>query len=523
VRPLAAWRIVVCLGQHGVSAPRRSARISRSPRPSRGFVFWVSTIGALVMAAGVLFAVDPRLGGAATRRLLHLTGHSGFEGASLAGALWAATLANAFLLLLASGMVSTRRLYTDRLLLPLVLSPAPSRLLAANRVVASAFDLMSIGRITLPPLLWLIVTGPGSLELAASGAVFGLAAIGSSALLGFLVALLIRACTEAGALGRLVAPLLALLPAGLVIPLVGVGPSVLNWQSAAASVGVTALLAAATLAAAPHYRAGVFTAGTGADRPLWRPAGFLGRGGLVGATVNRDVSLVASNPVTYFRLLALLLLVVVYPLVETRLGSLGHLLLPGVFGLPLAYALGTWFVSVSEIGVSLGQVDGALSLAVAASPCRAADVRLAGFLSNSALGVPTCVAAGLAVLALSRDSTYGAAGSLGYAAALVVLALGQAALAASLSRNGADRGQEVRVDSTGWIGMLLEQVPLSMDGLRTLGILASHLALTLVIPSQMVRFVGTGPAYALLILFAVFPIVLLAVHRDRRDVVFRPQ
>jgi len=483
----------------------------------------MSTIGALAMAAGVLFAVDPRLGGAATRRLLDLTGHSGFDGVPLAGALWAATLTNAFLLLLASAIVSTRRLYADRLLLPLVLAPASSRLLAASRVVASASDLISIGRITLLPLLWLIVTGPGSLELAASGAVFGLAAIGSSALLGFLAALLTRASTEAGALGRLAAPLLALLPAGLVIPLVRIGPAVLNWQSAAASVGVTALHAAATLAAAPHYRAGMFTAGTGADRPLWRPAGFLGRGGLVGATVNRDVSLVVSNPVTYFRLLALLLLVVVYPLVETRLGSLGHLLLPGVFGLPLAYALGAWFISVSEIGISLGQVDGTLSLAVAASPCRTADVRLAGFLSNSALGVPTCVAAGLTVLALSRDSTYGAVGFLGCAAALIVVVLGQAALAASLSRNGTDRGQEVSVDSTRWIGLLLEQVPLSMDGLRTLGVLASHLALTLVVPGQMVRFVGTGPAYALLILLGVFPIALLAVNPDRRNVVLRPR
>jgi len=513
----------VCLGQQGVGPPSGSARISGPPRPSRGFVFWMSTIATLVMAAGILFAVDPRLGGAATRRLLDLTSHGGFGGAPLAGALWVATLTNTFLLLLASAIVSTRRLYTDRLLLPLVLSPTSSRLLAANRVVASTSDLMSIGRITLLPLLWLIVTGPGSLELAASGAVIGLATIASSALLGFLVALLIRASTEAGPVGRLAAPLLALLPAGLAIPLVRVGPAVLNWQSAAASVGVTALLAAATLLAAPQYRAGVFTAGSGADRPLWRPAGFLGRGGLVAATLNRDVSLVASNPVTYFRLLALLLLVVVYPLVETRLGTLGHLLLPGVFGLPLAYALGAWFVSVSEIEVSLGQVDGALRLAVAASPCRAADARLAGFLSNSALGVPTCVAAGFTVLALSKDSTCDAVGLLGYAAALVAVALGQAALAASLSRSGTNRGQEVCVDSTGWIGMLLEQVPLNMDGLRTLGLLVSHLALTLVIPSQMVRFVGTGPAYALLILCAVFPVALLTVHPGRRNAVLRPR
>lgn len=513
MKPLVR-KLLVCLGPQAISVVgRASRRPSGARKVSRGLVYWASVTMTVVMVAGVLLAVDPRFGGSLAPRLLSLFGHGGFRGAAFADVIWATTLANAFLVLLASATVSAKRMYSDPVLLPVVASPISTRLLVGNRLVAAGLDLASVGRITLWPLVWVVVTGPGSLDLAASGLTLGLVTIASGSVLGFQMALLVRRVTEHRGPIRVLAPLLTLVPAVLVVPLARLGPAAVTWPFAAMSIGLTALLAGATLVLGPVYRAGVYSAGATLERSVRRPTGVVGdRRGPIWATINRDLTLVASNPVTLLRLMALAALVAVYLSLETRLDGIGHLLAPGTFGLPFAYALIVWYLAISEIGVSLGQVDLALSLTVAASPCAGRTTKLAGFLSNAVWGVPTCIAAGLAVLALSRVP-HDAMDTLAYSAGLAAVAAGQAALSAFLSRGGTGCSDEVRVESAGWMGMLLEQVPLSPKGLRTLGLLASHLALTVIILASGMRTLGVSTAYLVSFLLAVLPITLFAFGR----------
>lgn len=511
----AARKLLLCLGPLGISILGRLSRPSAPGRASRTLAHWASICVTAAMAGGVLLGIDPRVGGRLVPRLLSLFGHSGFRGAAFSDVIWATIVTNALLILLAGAAVSARRMYSDPILLTMMASPVPTRLLVGSRLGASALDLLSVGRVTLLPLIWVTVTGPSSFEAATSGLVLGLTSIAAGSLLGFQTALLTRWIAERAGPLRLMAPLLTLAPALLVVPLGFVGPAAISWRFTALSLGFTGVLALITLALGPAYRAGVYSAEPALQRRARRATGVVGdRSGPVCAVINRDLSLLASNPVTWFRLAALVGLVAVYPIVESRLGAAKDLLAPGVLGLPFAYAILAWYLAVSEIGVSLGQVDLALRLTVASAACTRRTMKLGSFLSNAVCGVPPCIAAGLAVLALAA-TPYRFMDALAYSMGLTAVAAGQAALGALLARGARGSSHEVPVEASGWMALLLEQVPLSPEGLRTLGLLASHLVVIVAVLAHATRTLGVVAGCLLSLLVAVLPVVFLAFEQAR--------
>jgi hypothetical protein len=514
-------------------------------------------VSNLLLSGALVVALDPRLGGRATLWLLSAT-PGGAAAPATGGPVWAALILCLLVGLAASTPLASRALFLDRALPALLSSPMSSRRLLWTRVRGT---LLGLGRLAGPfgvALAWLCVSreggaGPGAggaavaaaLTVALAGAV---SALSAATLAGVLVSLTLAAVERRHpALGRLLSLPLALLPLTVATALMlrgWAGPAFLTPAAGLVTAGATGLgLLAAILWLGPVYRrlaSRVPLRDRWAGRRVWTPLWLKGP---VGAVVTRDVGLALTNGLTWARVAICLGLGLLYPLVREAVGAsptLAGVLLPGVFGLPLAYTAFAWLLSLGEMLVGLGQVGQAMSLTWLAGPAGASRLRQGRIASGLLLGAPTALLTGGLVLL----GETGAAGPVGlFAAILLALAFGQAGLASSGSplsdpdRRGSKsaledgvRGAEA-VDagapgqSLGAIGLLLEQVVVSTSSLKSLGRMAGHLVATLTLPRLVLGWLGreNGPggaaamtaATAVLFVIAALPGLIYLLRRCR--------
>jgi len=488
-------------------------------------------VSNLLLSGALVVALEPRLGGRATLWLLSAT-PGGAAAPATGGPVWAAL--NLCLLggLAASAPLASRALFLDRSLPALLSSPMSSRRLLWTRVRETLFGL---GRLAGPfgvVLAWLCVSreggaGPGAgCAAGAAAAAFTVAlagavsALSAATLAGVLVSLTLAAVERRHpALGRLLSLPLALLPLTVATALVlrgWAGPAFLTPAAGLVAAGATGLgLLAAILWLGPVYRrlaSRVPPRDRWAGQRVWAPLWLKGP---VGAVVARDVGLALTNGLTWARVVICIGLGLAYPLVREAVGAsptLAGVLLPGVFGLPLAYTAFAWLLSLGEMLVGLGQVGQAMSLTWLAGPAGASRLRQGRTASALLLGAPAALLTGGLVLL----GETGAAGPPGlFAAILLALAFGQAGLVSGSPLSDPDRrgsksaledgvrGAEA-VDagapgqSVGAIGLLLEQVVLSTTSLKSLGRMAGHLVATLTLPRLVLGWLGreNGPGGA---------------------------
>jgi hypothetical protein len=488
-------------------------------------------VSNLLLSGALVVALDPRLGGRATLWLLSAT-PDGAAPPATGGPVWAALVLCLLVGLAASAPLASRALFLDRALPALLSSPMSSRRLLWTRVRGT---LLGLGRLAGPfgvALVWLCVSreggaGPGAgCAAGAAAAAFTVAlagavsALSAATLAGVLVSLTLAAVERRHpALGRLLSLPLALLPLTVAAVLVlrgWAGPAFLTPAAGLVAAGATGLgLLAAILWLGPVYRrlaSRVPPRDRWAGRRVWTPLWLKGP---VGAVVTRDVGLALTNGLTWARVVICLGLGLLYPLVREAVGAspaLAGVLLPGVFGLPLAYTAFAWLLSLGEMLVGLGQVGQAMSLTWLAGPAGASRLRQGRIASGLLLGAPTALLTGGLVLL----GETGAAGPVGlFAAILLALAFGQVGLASGSPLSDPDRrgsksaledgvrGAEA-VDagapgqSLGAIGLLLEQVVLSTSSLKSLGRMAGHLVATLTLPRLVLGWLGreNGPGGA---------------------------
>ncbi|RJQ08080.1 MAG: hypothetical protein C4551_05940 [Bacillota bacterium] len=530
-------------------------------RPALTVTAVLGLLSNVGLTAGVVVALDPRLGGQLTRWAVllassrHLAAPAAGQGAPaglLEQAPWACFAVTFILLQFLAVAWASRVLFLDRALPVLQAAPLRDRGLMANRLVRLSGILARHALPLLAAAIWLTLTagsknpawvpeairrpgdpGPPAETATRLAALAGAAAaVPAAVVTGTVLSLATRALElRRPTLGRSLA--LPLGAAGgaacLVLFRLCSSPQDGGWLNPARFGPVEALflagmslagLMAAAVYLGPAYRvlaSSVSAASGGAGRPIWAPQWVRGP---VGAVLVRDLSLARSNPVTYVRAALCALMPFAFPVVRMRLGGAAEgVLLPGLLGLPLATAAGVWLLAVSELLVGLGRVDEEMADVFLASPQGVRGLRLGRMVSGFVIGgVLFLVAAAATLLAGGRAESSGDAGGvevLLYFGVILGLALGQAALAAWSGRVAPVRGGSDPEDSpgsevpeiAGGPGLLLEQVPLSMPALRIVGFMGLHLAACVTLPAQ-VSGLGAGGvpvAKALVFLGAILP------------------
>lgn len=507
-----------------------------------GLVGVLGLLSNLLLSAALIVGLDMRLGGGVTRWLLSVVPGVGRAPPDPSAPLWAALTLGLLLGLGVSVPTASRALFLDRTLPVLLASPVRSRRLLWSRVRETFLGSVRFLAPVLAAVVWLVGREAGwsgrepaaIADLLAAALAGSLAVPAASTLAGVLLSLALAASERRHpALGRLLSLPLALLPLAAGIALVAcgrLGPGSVAAVPASIGAGAAGLgLLGATAWLGSRYRRLASSpppGGRRAGRGAWAGAWLRGP---VGAVVARDVSLAATNGLTWARVAIALGLGLAYPLVASRLGvaaAAGKALLPGGLGLPLAYTMLVWLLSLSEVLMGLGHADQAMSLTWSAGPPGPSRLRRAKTISGFVIGAPPALLTGMAVAAAGR---LGPTDGVLLAIAVLTLTFGQAGLAASGASGGPGRrgskealaegvkgAETVDSGASGQsltaVGLLLEQVVITAPGLRAMGRMAAHLALALTLPRLIAAWgtgaswhAGAGGGVAVLMLLAALP------------------
>lgn len=508
---------------------------------------WAGLLFSLAAAAGLFAALAPGFGGRLTTVVLTLAARGPVPGVPATGVaplpvnapLWAALVVHFTLTLGFGAIAGPRHLFADRGLPVWLGAPLTSPRLLLGRVLAASLSVAGSARPTLLVILALAVAPAGAASGGALTAgvrlgalVAAVAGVLASGVSGSLVALIVTGLQRRHpTAGRLVYLVLGAGSMAAAVPVARAGPGALGpwvglgflgavglalvataiwlgpayrrlatspWSPpSAARPATTTAVPAAAPAIAPAARAAAPSAATATPTrpPAPSPARFELRGP-GGAVVHRDLGLALSNPLTWARLGLCVVGALLYLVARVPLGRLGAFLGPGLFGVPLAYTAGVWFLCCVEVLTGLGKVDEAMALTLLAGPLGERGRRKARTLANAALGVPAALSTAALVLAIEwRFSVVTGPEALAFLLAAAALAAGQAALAAGWSRLPAAR-EDDDLDSplaTAGPAVLLEQVPLTPAGLRAVGWCAGHAALVAAFPALAAARLGLDP------------------------------